>query len=91
MFKLRHIAALHIDERTVLLNDALIHERLQWQQELLSTHTLKISLREHNRAEVLIDGLEQRPSIRMVQMRSAGMLIAAIAVDANIISTSQVV
>lgn len=60
MFKLRNIAPRHVHQRRILLHNAPINQRLHAEMILLHTQPLQVAPRKYQRAEVVLDDLEQR-------------------------------
>ena len=59
MLKLRNIAPRHIHQRRILLYHASINQRLHAEMILLHTQPLQVAPRKHQRAEILLDDLQQ--------------------------------
>jgi hypothetical protein len=70
MFKLRDIRARNIHQWRIGLHDPVLDERMHTKIVVLRSDALKVSAREHQRPEVLIDRFQQRLGRRMMQSRS---------------------
>lgn len=60
MLELCDIRARHIDERSIALDDAALDKRPHAKMVTLCSKALKVSPGEDQRAEVLVDRLQQR-------------------------------
>lgn len=86
MLKLRNIRARDIDQRLVALHNTLLNQRLHPQMIVSDSQVLKVAPREHQRPEILINRLEQSLRRRHPHARRINTLVAAIAVNAVILS-----
>ena len=86
MLKLCDMRARNIDQRSIGLNNAIRDERSHAELVILHSNALKVTPGEDQSSEVLIDRLQQRLGGGMMKTSSAGMLIAPVAVNSDVIS-----
>ena len=86
MLELRDIRAGDIDERRVGLDDAARDERSHAEMVVPHSDVFEVAPGEDQGAEILIDRLQQRLGRREMQTGRAGVLVASVAVDADVVS-----
>jgi hypothetical protein len=86
VLELRNIRPRDVDQRLVALHNPLLNQRLHPKMVVLDSKLLKIAPGEHQRPEILIDGLEQSLRRRHSHPGRVDILVAAVAVDAIILS-----
>jgi len=86
MLKLRNVRPRDIDQRLVALHNTLLDERLHPQVVVLDSKVLEIAPGEDQRAEILVDGLEQGFRRGKTHAGRINALVAPVAVDAVVVS-----
>jgi hypothetical protein len=88
MLELRNIRPRYIHQRLVALHNTLLNQRLHPKVVVPDPKMFKIAPREYQRPEILINRLEQSFRRRHPHAGRVDILVAAVAVDAIILSDS---
>lgn len=86
MLKLRDIRARNIDQRPIGMNNPIRDKRAHAEMVLLHSNTLQVPPGKDQRPKILVNRLQQRPGGGVMKTRSAGMLVAPVAVDPDVVS-----
>ena len=85
MFKLRNIRASNIDQRPILLDNAVSDERPHAKMIALRSKMLEVTSGEDQGPKVIVDSLQQRLSGGVMEATSPRILVAAVAVHAGVV------
>lgn len=87
MLKLRNVGSRDIDEGGIRLDDTAVDEGSHAEMVALDARdALELAPCKDQGAEVFVNGLEERLGGCVMQTCGVGMLVASVAVDANVVS-----